>query len=306
MHSGQKLFFVTCLTCHWTVFASAAVAQQPPLRWNLKAGETYLLQFDQQTTSEVAFAAKKATTRIDLKVDLAWTVTAADQQAMTIKQTVRRVQFKLISPTAGGFEYDSNQQSRPTGSAIEIAAAVSPLLKTVFELKLSPRGEVLEVVSSGTADVAAPKGSRDDKPASGSAPATALQRLLRQPLVVFPEDPVTAGDNWKSSSNLSAGGADLKQQTTWTYADTVERNGTKLERITTQSAIELPAARPPDSLKINEHQQSGTIFFSSGQGRLIEAEQTQRLVTEQPYRETTITVMLISKQTTTLKPETVE
>ena len=63
---------------------------------------------------------------------------------------------------------------------------------------------------------------------------------------------------------------------------------------------------PPDNLKIKEHQQQGTIFFSSKLGRLIEAEQTQTLVTERPYRETTIIVTLTSKQTTTLKPETVE
>ena len=283
-----------------------AGAQQEPLRWKLKTGEKYLLQFDQRTTSEVTFAAKKAVTHIDLKMDMGWIVTNADEEALTIKQTVRGVQFKLISPEAGGFEYDSNQQIRPTGPAADIAAAVAPLLKSVFELKLSHRGEVLEVVSGGSADGAVLKASTPEKPVTGFIPADTLLRMLRQPLVVFPENPISAGDTWKTSSELSASGAMLKQQTSWKHAGTVERQGLQLEKIETQAAIESLAALASDGLKIKEHQQSGTIFFSSEQGRLIEAEQTQKLVTERPFRDTTITVTLLSKLTTTLKPETVE
>jgi hypothetical protein len=44
------------------------------------------------------------------------------------------------------------------------------------------------------------------------------------------------------------------------------------------------------------------ILFSAEEGRLVRAEQVQKLATERPYRETTITVALESKQTTTIAP----
>jgi hypothetical protein len=57
-----------------------------------------------------------------------------------------------------------------------------------------------------------------------------------------------------------------------------------------------------DAPTIKEHAQSGTVRFSIDQGRVVSAEQEQKLITERPYRETTIVVSLSSKQTTTIKP----
>jgi len=58
----------------------------------------------------------------------------------------------------------------------------------------------------------------------------------------------------------------------------------------------------PGKLNVKSHGQSGTILFAPEQGRVAEAEQTQKLVTERSYRETTIVVTLSSKQKTTVRP----
>jgi hypothetical protein len=55
------------------------------------------------------------------------------------------------------------------------------------------------------------------------------------------------------------------------------------------------------ALTLKSHEQSGHLLFSPELGRLVSAEQTQKLSTERPYRETTIAVTLTSKQTTTVK-----
>ncbi|HEX5106410.1 MAG TPA: hypothetical protein VFV87_21470, partial [Pirellulaceae bacterium] len=54
-------------------------------------------------------------------------------------------------------------------------------------------------------------------------------------------------------------------------------------------------------LSLKSHEQSGHIDFSLDQGRLVSAEQSQKLATERRYRETTIAVTLSSKQTTTMR-----
>ena len=72
-----------------------------------------------------------------------------------------------------------------------------------------------------------------------------------------------------------------------------------------QAKIAMTAnARPGAGSKFNikDHQHSGTVLFSIEDGRLVEIDQTQKLVTERPYRETTIVVTLSSTQKTTVTP----
>jgi len=62
-----------------------------------------------------------------------------------------------------------------------------------------------------------------------------------------------------------------------------------------------PGKKPaPGKLAVKSHEQSGTILFAVNQGRVSEAEQTQKLVTERLYREATIVVTLSSQQKTTV------
>jgi hypothetical protein len=56
------------------------------------------------------------------------------------------------------------------------------------------------------------------------------------------------------------------------------------------------------TMKIKTHEQTGTILFSADEGRVVEGEQKQKLVTERAYRETMIVVTLSSVQKTRVTP----
>ena len=94
---------------------------QTLLRWKLKQGESLNLTVQQETESEVAFSGKRATTKIDLTVDLAWLVTAVDGASIKMKQTIKGIKLKLQSPQGGLIEYDSAATARPAGQARDVA-----------------------------------------------------------------------------------------------------------------------------------------------------------------------------------------
>jgi hypothetical protein len=73
--------------------------------------------------------------------------------------------------------------------------------------------------------------------------------------------------------------------------------------IGTTSKLDLKPSTAKKATTIKEHAQSGVILFSTDQGRVVSAEQTQKLTTERPHRDTTIVVTLQSKQTTTLQSQ---
>jgi hypothetical protein len=275
---------------------------QTSLVWKLEPGQKLLVDCRQETTTLVAFSGKSAETKLDLGVELSWTVTGRDDKAFTITQSVRRFTFKLESEKAGVIAYDSAARSQPTGQAREIAAAIKPLLAAEVAITMSERGEI---VAAAPANDAAKQlftaGPMADQP--GVFSQAAIQRLLRQPLAVLPAEPVKEGDTWTTADKLTVDAGTFDQTTTYRLAGTQEQDGQQLARI--EMTSELKPATPPakggkPALALKTHEQTGHLVFAPELGRLVSSEQNQKLVTERPYRETTITVTLASKQTLTL------
>jgi len=91
----------------------------------------------------------------------------------------------------------------------------------------------------------------------------------------------------------------LKLDTTYRLDGLTDQDGKRLAKIGL-TAKATPGAGAKINIKSQDH--SGTIVFSADEGRVVEISQTQKLVTERPYRETTILVTLNSTQKTTVKP----
>jgi len=177
---------------------------------------------------------------------------------------------------------------------------------------MSDRGEIL---SAKLADVAA-KGATDPADAAAGAAqpaisAAAVQQLLKQSLIVLPEGEVAAGDTWTTSTDIASALGEFKQQTTYELGASVVSVGTivvriesttKLEPVAAATAPTTTASKSAAKPSLKSHEQSGTINFRPEAGRVVSAESTQKLVTERPYRDTTIVVTLSSQQTTTIEP----
>jgi hypothetical protein len=275
---------------------------QTELRWKLQPGNEFAVSVVQVTTSDVAYSGKKVTTQIDLAMDLGWTVTAADDKAITVKQSLRRLVFKMESPKVGKVTYDSADKSRLSGQTRDVAAAVAPLLEAEILVEMSPRGEVLSAKPANEAaeKLLAPQAAAESSLVSKQA----IQQLLRQSLVILPDKDVAEGDTWTTSIGIDSALGKGQQKTTFTYAGTAEHEGVKAAKIEVISKLDLaPPTAESNQPLIKDHQQTGTVLFSVEEGRVVSAKQSQTLVTERPYRETTIVVTLKSEQTTTIKSE---
>ena len=304
--AGQSTrFFTLALIARFSilllVFPFSAAAQSP-LRWPLEPGTSLMVQTQQHTTSTVSFIGKTATTRIDLGMTLRWTVTSADDKEIKIKQSVERITFQLTGPSAGELKYDSAEPGRLSGPAREVADAVKPLIGAEVEIVMNRRGQISATQPvNAAAEKLLAAAATDEQTGVFSREGTAT--LLRQPLVVFPEQADGGPQSWTHTSELKAAAGLFEQATTYRLNGEAEADGETVEK------IELSGKLTPKSsgtsaakLTIKSHEQSGLILFSREKGRLVSAEQTQKLTTERPYRESTIVVTLESKQTTTVRP----
>lgn len=282
--------------CGFWLLAAPALEAQTTLRWKLQTGDHLDVAITQNTTSEVLYSGKKTAAKIDLAMYLTWRVLAVEENKFRLEQTLDRVTVSLAAPPAGEVQYDTAQAAKPVGSAKDIAAALAPLIAAKLEVTMSDRGEVL--------------GAKPVQPAAAAGPSAgqpplfskdAIQQLLKQPLVVLPDAPVSPGTKWPIKTELTTALGKATQTTEYQFKGPVQEGGQKLDQIAFTAALEI-ADNAAAKIKLKKQEQSGKIRFDSAAGRVVSAEQEQTLVTERPYRETMIVVSLATKQKTTVTP----
>lgn len=295
-------FALLICCCFSLLVLPLSAAAQSPLRWTLKPGALLVVHTQQHTTSTVSFIGKTATTQIDLGMTLHWTVTSADDSEIKIKQRVERITFQLAGQSAGELKYDSAEPGRPSGAAREVSDAVKPLIGAEVEIVMNRRGQISATRPvNAAADKLLAGAAADEKTGVFSREGTAT--LLRQPLLVLPEHADSTPETWTHTSELKAAAGLFEQATTYRLAGQAESDGETVERIELSGKL-TPKSSGASTTKVavKSHEQSGSILFSREKGRLVSAEQTQKLTTERPYRESTIVVTLVSIQTTTVRP----
>ena len=283
---------------------SGSLEAQTLLRWKLKAGESFGVHTQQQTESQVAFGAKSAKTKIDDELYITWAVEAADEETMTIRQTIQRIVVNMAGRDGAAVQFDSDSKARPTGQAVSLASSLKPLVGAEFELKMSVRGDVLEVKPINDAAKAL-FGSDDKLTEAGGASRGNLPQLMRQPLVVLPADAVNEGSSWTISNKLATSAGPMVQETAYSLAEMSEQGGKSMAKIAARSKLipeEIGAGKSGGKISIKDQKLEASIVFSATDGRVMELEQTQKLETERVYRETTIIVTLNSAQKTTITP----
>jgi hypothetical protein len=272
-----------------------SASAQTLLRWKLKPGETLKIEIHQDTDSQVGFSGKSAATKIELGLQLVWKVTAAAGDSFTVRQTVEHIREKLVTQDMGIIEFDSSATTRPSGQARELAEAIKPLVGAEFELAMTPSGEITSATPAN--DIAKSLLTAPDKTNQSAAAQEGLQQMLRRPLVILPDKPVSPNDTWTVTSDRATAAGMLKLDTTY------QMEGLDNHSIAKVASTSKAQAAPGSKANVKQYQHSGTILFSVEDGRPVEIKQTQKLVTERPYRETTITVTLSSTQTTTIQPK---
>jgi hypothetical protein len=274
---------------------------QTLLRWKLKPNESLHVAIEQHTDSTVSFTGKSAATKIDLTLVLGWNILTADDAGFRIRQTIERIHQKLTTVQSGTIGFDSASSAKLTGQSRDLADSLRPLVGAEFEMTMTPRGEITAVQpanNSAKALMAALETNPDgDATAKATTAKSTVEQMLRRPLLVLSDKPVAANESWSVSSQRPTAAGPLTINTTYTLNKLSDQNGKPIANINISAAF-TPA--PGGQLTIKEPFHSGQIQFNVADGRLIEIKQQQKLTTQRPYRETTITVTLDSTQTTTM------
>lgn len=296
MTRNSILFAFALVIGYWSLVIPAGAE---PLRWKLKAGEEFVATIDQKSeiASTLGGAAPTVMT-LEAGLEMTWNVDDIDEQGTAeITQRFKRLRMKLEMPKSGAISYDSASDTKPTGDAKAIAAAIEPLLAAEFHIKLSPRGEITSVELGEEAQKVV-EGLDAASPLKGLLSKEGLSNILKQSLVILPEEEVKSGDTWQREASLSTALGKFKQTTAYKLQPPDDA-AVDVARIESNSELQL---EQPGASKatLKEQQQKGMIRFDHAAGRLRSAEVEQELVTASMLKDTPIQVKLTSTLKMTL------
>lgn len=299
------IFDFRLLICNFVLMASLChvASAETLLRWKFAEGDSWLIEVDQHTTTETSGAGKPTGIDITMRMQLTWKVDSVDSEGTAqITQKIERFAVTMKAGTAEPIEFASDSEAKPSGSAADIAAAVSPVIGAEFTVTMTSRGVIREVKLS---DAATEAFASIESPALKQLFSTeGITQLLAQAAVELPEAAVSTDINWTASVTTDSPLGTLKQDKTYTVAAQEEADGKTLERINLsgQLAIETSEQSPSKS-KLVDQALSGTMLFDSEAGRLVSSHSTQSFTTERPYREFKIKVVTTAETTTTISPQ---
>jgi hypothetical protein len=294
--AGRKLTMLVALLAG---LSGSNLAAQEALRWKFTDGETLRVSFLQTVNTETVGAGPRKTISIVMGMEMTWRIEKVEADGTaTMTQSFDRLTMSMKTGDVASVDYDS--AAEPTSApAREIAAAVGPLIGPKFHLTMNSRGEILEVKLSVAAREAVAANPSERLKMFFSAEG--ISRVLRQSVVVLPAEPITAGAEWKATSDVDSPLGALKQTTVYTYVGSQDRDSRRLEQIKVESTLQIDPQAAPTKTKIKSQSQTGEIWFDRDLGRLVESQIRQKLTTVRKYRDTTIEVRSTSKLTTSIR-----
>jgi hypothetical protein len=203
VRQGIKALVVTAVGIASFVFCGTGSAVQ--LQLKLPQGKTYYQKstFDQHITQTVM--GQEQVIDQSIGMGLKWDVLEVDGQGnMRIRQTFIWCAYKQTNPM-GSVEYDSAQQTTPTAGAEPFAA----LLGQSFVVKLTPRGDVLDV--TGVEEMRAavvkklPAGADQSlgmSPVGMYLDKNSVKEMIAANLAIYPDKPVEVGQSWSKKQTV--------------------------------------------------------------------------------------------------------
>lgn len=295
---------IACLLLAGSVVDCSPAAAQTSLRWKFAKGQSFTVDGTQQIEVETRIKNKPSRAYLEVAMKLAWQVDEVDDEGVaTLTQSFTRLAIKTTAPEAEPIVYDSDANTRPTGAAKAIAAGIRPLVGAKFTVRMTPRGDVVEVqLPKETEEALATL--PDDHQLKQVLSAEGLQKLFRLGGGLLPEKEVSSGDSWPADATTDTPYGKLVQEGKFTYAGEETVLGRALQKLELSAMARLePKADAPVNLRSLEQTKSGTILVDAEAGYVARAETRVTSTSVRPFRDQPIQIKVTAVTELSLEPK---
>jgi hypothetical protein len=254
------------------------------LRWNFVRGKEYHYTLTQKTTSVISPAGPKPSddtqaqtikSTLNMVFDMTFTPKEiARDGSASLVLSFDRIRMDLAHPL-GKLDFDSASGRTPEGPMV----VLQTMIGTPIELRMSTRGEVLDVkvpAKIGAALRAAGPGSQGT---ANLATAEGLKNMLGQTFPVFPEETIDPGKQWGSADPItSSSEGTVASSRTYTYKGPTQQGGKAVEEIDVALKTSIKASAKSDvPVKLRLQEGKGAYHFDNADGSLQGVDLSDRM-----------------------------
>lgn len=284
-------FFLMALAILLIANVARAKAQDSQPTWKLQKDDAFDVTLMQSTkiTSQVDQRVKDVDNQLTL--NMTWNVkSVSDAGNATIEMTIVSVQMTMESmPNAVGksIEIDTASEAKLKGASAELLKQLNPLMGSVVEFEMSPRGEITNVVVPEATFESLRKAPGSMKLRSLLS-SEGIDDLFGQSVVVLPED-LKLNQPWSITNQLKTGFGEFERTHTCTWTGNRKVGDTQLAEIELTTSVEPIETSAKVEAKLTSFSGGGNLVFDMNQGYFVSSKSTNEMNTEKPYREKQIT-----------------
>ncbi len=250
------------LTIYAMLIVDVSSAQSADtLRWKLNQGDQLAVQLVQDTNISSQIDNRGRQTANKMTLDMQWLVESVnDDRKAVIQQTISRIQLTLTTPEDAGSQtvsIDTNDTDKQKDLAKHLLQQVSPLIGTKYTVTMSDRGEVVSV-DVPEASMEALRGAPASMQLRQVLTKEGLTEMFGQSAIVFPEQAISVGDDWKSESEVSNSLGTFTRIHTYSYDSSQQKDQKTMQHISIKTELKQKAA----------NQQGSELVAFSGGGQL--------------------------------------
>jgi hypothetical protein len=247
---------------------------QEDLRWNLKKGQKFKVEFRQNSKQTIEMNGNTQEMPTESAMQMTWLVDDVNDNEISMTQTIDRITLRSTLPNRGDIDYDSARNEELDGIAGQFAQTFDLVVGQKLKQTIDRRGNSIKFEM----DPAVVKQLQNVQlPTPLSNPDT-LKQLIAQLSCIFSDKPVSSGDSWEHKLELNNTLGKMVTASKYTYAGSEVVNGTSLEKISVAQTLNIePKESSPVEIKIESQDNNGVVYFNKAEGRVSHASINQNM-----------------------------
>ena len=225
-------------------------------------------------------------------LEMDWNVVSATDEQFEIEQTITRIRLTINTPNKSGVKtttIDTESEGKTTELGASLLEQIKPLIGTKFNVSMTPRGEIAEV-SIPKDSLAQIRLAPASMPIRELLTEKGLKDLIGQSAIVFPENSISAGEDWTIDAGQKNTAFSKTNTVTFigtSLSDGVDVHTFKVNTDITESSNGVEQEVEPGTTKmtIQEFSGGGKIVFSPDGLVVVDSDMKNKMMTNRNYRE---------------------
>lgn len=256
-------------------------------RWAFKPGDKFQVSLSQKSVLNSNVNRTDVRVQLTLGTEMDWEIVSTKPNGNAlIKQSFTRMKVKVEKTSKPTIEYDTAYPDQKAGNAKHFAEVYDKLVGISFQVEMSNRGEIVEVVFLDKKDQETIRSIPESMEARQLFEKRGLMKILNSGGFMLPEKDIAVGYKWpvRKQQKMSFGTADFESIFTYQGTRKEDRVAT-FDMVATARLKDQPKNPLEKPLELKSQSQTGSVLFDVDQGFLKSIASKQEMVTEKPFRE---------------------